>query len=68
MRNPWASRNRQTDGAGLGLTIAQQIFRAHGGAVFVGFLLASRNTIIGKKKKRVALHSTMMVPGNWTGR
>jgi signal transduction histidine kinase len=44
------SRNRQTGGAGLGLTIAQQIFRAHGGelsasnretggALFVGSFL-----------------------------
>lgn len=43
------SRNRQTGGAGLGLTIAQQILRVHGGdlsasnketggAVFIGFL------------------------------
>ena len=54
------SRNRQTGGAGLGLTIAQQILRAHGGglsasnretggALFVGFLPVSRNTIIGTK-------------------
>lgn len=56
------SRNRQTGGAGLGLTIAQQIFQAHGGdlsatnrasggAVFRGFLLASRNTISGTKEE-----------------
>ncbi|MFL5702529.1 MAG: hypothetical protein ACJ8AG_06820 [Ktedonobacteraceae bacterium] len=42
--------------------MAQQIFQAHGGdlsatnresggAVFVGFLLASRNTIIGTKEE-----------------
>ncbi|EFH83609.1 sensor histidine kinase [Ktedonobacter racemifer] len=56
------SRNRQTGGTGLGLTIAQQIFQAHGGdlsaanresggAVFRGFLLASRNTISGTKEE-----------------
>jgi signal transduction histidine kinase len=55
------SRNRQTGGAGLGLTIARQIFQAHGGdlsatnsesggAVFRGFLLASRNMISSTKE------------------
>jgi signal transduction histidine kinase len=54
------SRNRQTGGAGLGLTIVQQILRVHGGdlsasnretggAVFVGFLPVSRNAISGTK-------------------
>lgn len=48
-----ASRNRQTGGAGLGLSIAQQIFQAHGGelsvtnrasggAMFLGVLPFSR--------------------------
>ena len=52
------SRNRQTGGAGLGLTIAQQILRVHGGdlsvnnretggAVFVGFLPVSRHITPG---------------------
>lgn len=55
------SRNRQTGGAGLGLTIAQQIFQAHGGdltatnresggAIFRGFLLASHNTTSDTKE------------------
>jgi len=52
------SRNRQTGGAGLGLTIARQIVRVHGGdlfannretggAVFVGFLPVPEKSIIG---------------------
>ena len=56
------SRNRQTGGAGLGLTIAQQILQAHGGdlsamnretggAVFVGFLSLPQNTLVGTKEE-----------------
>ena len=52
------SRNRQTGGAGLGLTIARQIVRVHGGdlsannretggAMFVGFLPVPEKPIIG---------------------